>query len=207
MAVLAKQNSIAHTLHDPHDLTMNDQITFGAIPQKELSEHSFHISAINTYDFDGDATTVFTLHSSNGSSDNNEEFHMTVIGTTEPYLCLAKSISDDILPKLFDMNEVEELMDSGSGIILERLNTMPTLKNWTAESYALLEENNKVTIHAGDFRNKTLPMTNYDNECSYYLLEDSSSTFAIEIENHHDNLTVYAAAYHSLDVIKKMSRP
>lgn len=179
-SVFSKEdNNEARVLAHPRDLQEGDIIKFQYLPQSEISNKSFEVSAISTYDFEDRNLTEFALKGDVESAifmivDENDD---------EAFLSISRKIARSDVEKLFDMDEFAELFDNEDHSLLNRLNEPGHLQNWTATQYRQEIYGEGGYYHKGDFRNKAIPENEDDgDEFEYYLAIDDKRQHTIEAE-------------------------
>lgn len=183
------------TLTHPRDLSTGDIIKFQYLPQPELSNLQFEIDSINTYDFEDRKLTEFSL-----KGDGQEKIYLTVDETgDDPFLSISRKIPRSDVEKLFDLDEFAEIFDNEDNSLLNRLEELDSLENWTAKQYCQEIYAEGGYFHKADYRGKTVPNDEAaGDEFEYYLAIDDSRTFVIEAEVYEGGET---------DIIVTIRRP
>ncbi len=173
-----EKNNVRQLDH-PKNLKMGDIIKFQYLPQQEISNKSFEISAINTYDFEDRKLTEFAF-----KGDTDVSIFLIVDETgDEPFLSLSRKIARSDVEQLFDLDEFSELFDNEDHSLINRLNEPQSLQGWTAPQYRQEIYAEGGYFHKDDFRDKIVP-DNEDagDEFEYYLAIDDTRQFTIEAE-------------------------
>jgi len=183
------------TLEHPRDLNLGDIIKFRYLAQPELSNKQFQIASINTYDFEDRKQTEFAL----SGDTTNKLFLIVDDNDDDTFLSISRKISRPEVENLFSLDEFAEIFDSEDHTLLHRQNEPDSLTAWTAKQYRQEIYAEGGYYHKGDYRGKTVPMSeNEGDEFEYYLAIDDSRSFVIEAEVYDGGET---------DVIVTIRRP
>jgi len=199
-----KGDSSPRSLNHPVNLQKGDIIKFGFTAQNGISNQSFSVEDINTYDFGGENQKKFAF-TIKGVSNN---FRMAVIeDTMGQRLEIGLSVLPDDVKKVFNENDFINLLDPDTGVnhVLERTGEPDFLLGWTASVYRQ-EAGHNAYYHAGDYRDRLLPTTEMEGSAfSYYLLVNDNREFAIEVQVFDGGRTgVYILCYLPISKIEEM---
>lgn len=188
----------------PELLQIGSSMGFGFVPQAMLSGRRLHITAINTYLFGEESLTSFVL-----SQDKDPSVSMIVAESEgEYYLAISRRISLNDRTKLFDEQELENVMSKQDATRLSARDNIVDYKGWVVPSYKREIQGLKGAIFKGDFRKAALPATSEGHEFEYTLLVSDSNEHAIEIEKYTDGrVEVYATVYRRMNDIGEIAHP
>lgn len=192
------------SLDHPQDLTIGDIVKFGFSAQSSISNQSFKVAAINTFDLGGDSKqkTVFTLE---GADDRIELTINKERGREQLELSLA--IYPETVEQLFDIEKFGMLFDEDSGVNhrLDRIGEPEAVSGWTASVYRQ-EASHQAYFLAGDYRGKSVSRASEAGEAfDYYRLTSDDRQFAIEAQVYDGGRTdVYLIAMLPLDKLEEM---
>ncbi|MBY0407245.1 MAG: hypothetical protein K2Q01_06090 [Rickettsiales bacterium] len=188
----------------PELLQVGSSMGFGFVPQAMLSGRRLHITAINTYLFGDESLTSFVL-----SQDKDPSVSMIVAESDgEYYLAISRRISLNDRAKLFDEQELDNVMSRQDTTRLTARDHIIDYKGWVVSSYKREIQGLKGTIFKGDFRKGMLPQAKDGHEFEYTLLVSDSNEHAIEIEKYSDGrVEVYATVYRRMNDIGEISHP
>lgn len=202
--IFNKKSSGSGELNHPKDLQLGDSIKLGYVTPAGISRKSFKVTSINTYDFEQDKSTSFTLQGTGGDtiwlSVNDEG--------GEESLSVSRKLTRGQVFELFGESEFGEVFEEGRVQSLLRKAEPEGLEGWTAQEYREIEDCSNGYYHKGDYRDRDLPK--YEDESDafeYYLLEDDEEDYAIECEVYPDGETeVMATAYLPISSVYRMTR-
>lgn len=188
----------------PDQLQIGSSLGFGFVPQASLSGRRLHVSAINTYQFGDESLTSFVL-----TQEKDAGASMIVAESEgEYYLAISRRISLNDRTRLFDMQELENVMNKKDVVRLACRDTIPELKGWVVQSYKREIQDLKGRIYKGDFRKTPLPANSEAQEFEYTLLVSDSNEHAIEIERYGDGrIELYATVYRRMSDIGEITHP
>ncbi len=188
----------------PDQLQVGSSMGFGFVPQAMLSGRRLHITAINTYLFGEESLTSFVL-----SQDKDPSVSMIVAESEgEYYLAISRRISLNDRTKLFDEQELENVMGKQETTRLTARDNIVDYKGWVVPSYKREIQGLKGVIFKGDFRKSSLPAAKEGHEFEYTLLVSDSNEHAIEIEKYTDGrVEVYATVYRRMNDIGEIAHP
>lgn len=177
-------------------------IVFGFVPQASLSGMRLQVSAINTYQFGGEALTSFVL-----SHERAPGISMIVAESDgEQYLAISRRVSIGERMKMFDAQELENVIEKPSAASLS-CKENPEFKGWTVSAYRREIHAMKGVLHTGDFRKASLP-TAGGQEFKYTLLASENNEHAVEIEKYPDGrVEIYVTVYRRTSDIGEISHP
>lgn len=190
-------------LAHPSQLQIGDIVKFSFLDQSDLSNQTTEVVEINTYDFEGESSTSFTLKT---SSNNVIWLSVTKDEGTE-YLSLSKKLTRGKVKELFKPEEFAEVFEEGLAVGLDVQSTPEGFEMWVSDHYHKVEDCSKGYYRKGDFRDGSMPK--YADESNvaldYYLLEDDSEEYAIEVEVYGNGETeVNATVYLEMSSIDEM---
>lgn len=190
-----KDKKELRTLENPRDLITGDILKFDFMPQSDLSNNQFQVTAVNTYDFEDRKLTEFTL-----KGESEESIYLIVDETgDEPFLSFSKKINRNIVEDVFNMDEFAAIFDSEDPASLNRIAEPANLENWTTDKYLQEVYAEGGYYHKGDYRNKTIPPNETDgDDFEYYMLIGNKREFVIEAEVYDGGET---------DIIVSIRRP
>lgn len=197
-----KDDSKPRALDHPKDLQSGDIIKFGFVDPAGLSRHSFEVIQINTYDFQDEKSTSFTL-----KGDSGEILWLSVdCEDGEENLSVSRKLTRGQVLELFDESQFGLVFDEGAGQCLARRSVPKGLEGWTASDYREIEDCSKGYYHEGDYRKRQLPKFEDESKAfDYYLLEDDEEDYAIEIEVYGDGETeVMAMVYLEISSVEEL---
>ncbi len=176
-----EEKSPPRQLDHPKDLQIDDIIKFSFTAQSGISNETFKVKAIKTYDLGGDSKkkTVFTLEGGQAI------FDLAVVDERgQEFLELSQSVLPDTVEKVFDIQQFAQLFDSDSGVnhVLERIGEPDHVAGWTASLYRQ-ETGHQAYLHTGDYRERVLSrLEDGSEEFDYYLFVSDDRQFSIQIE-------------------------
>jgi hypothetical protein len=188
----------------PDLLQIGSSLGFGFVPQALLSGRRLHVTAINTYLFGDEALTSFVL-----TQEKEPGVSMIVAESDgEYYLAISRRISLNDRMKLFEVQELEGVMNRPDQQRLNSRDHIIDYKGWMVASYKREIQGLKGAIFKGDFRKTPLPAVKEAQEFEYTLLVSDSNEHAIEIEKYNDGrIEVYATVYRRLNDIGEITHP
>lgn len=188
----------------PELLQLGSSLGFGFVPQVILSGRRLHVSAINTYMFGDEALTSFLL-----TQDKDPGVSMIVAESDgEYYLAISRRISLNDRMKLFDGQELGNIMTRQDVTRLGCRDNIIDYKGWLVASYKREIQGLKGSILKGDYRKAKPPAASEGQEFEYTLLVSDSNEHAIEIEKYNDGrIEVYATVYRRLGDIGEITHP
>ena len=188
----------------PELLQIGSSLGFGFVPQIILSGRRLHVSAINTYLFGEESLTSFVL-----TQDKDPGVSMIVAESDgEYYLAISRRISLNDRMKLFDAQELGNILTRQDVQRLACRDNIVDYKGWLVSSYKREIQNLKGSIFKGDYRKAKTPAANEGLEFEYTLLVSDSNEHAIEIEKYNDGrIEVYATVYRRLGDIGEITHP
>jgi hypothetical protein len=188
----------------PELLQVGSSLGFGFVPQAILSGRRLHVSTINTYQFGEEALTSFVL-----TQDKDPGVSMIVAESEgEYYLAISRRISLNDRMKLFDGQELGNIMSRQDIHRLACRDNIVDYKGWLVSTYKREIQGLKGTIFKGDYRKATLPASSEGHEFEYTLLVSDSNEHAIEIEKYNDGrIEVYSTVYRRLNDIGEITHP
>lgn len=188
----------------PELLQIGSSLGFGFVPQAMLSGRRLQISAINTYKFGDEALTSFVL-----TQDKDPGVSMIVAESEgEYYLAISRRISLNDRMKLFDGQELGNVMSRQDIHRLSCRDNIVDYKGWLVASYKREIQGLKGVIFKGDYRKAELPAAVEGQEFEYTLLVSDSNEHAIEIEKYNDGrIEVYATVYRRTNDIGEITHP
>ena len=99
------EEGVLPLLQHPKDLRVGDIIKFAFLPQDDLTNQRFEVIEVNTYDFEDEMTTSFSLKGESGNiiwlSAQNED--------GEEYLAVSKKLTRGQVTTLFDADAFAEV--------------------------------------------------------------------------------------------------
>jgi len=193
-----KDRSLSHAA----ELDKGDIIKMSFLDQQDLSNKRFEVVEVNSYDFERELETSFTLKGQSG-----EIFFLSVSNENgREYLSFSRELQRSQVLDLFSENDFSQVFNEGAGTRLERKSIPAGLEDWTAASYVEEEDCIKGYYHKGDYRKRALPRFE-DESCGleYYLIADSENAVAVEVEVYASGETeVLAVVYLDMSAIEEM---
>ena len=188
----------------PELLQVGSSLGFGFVPQVILSGRRLHVSAVNTYIFGEEALTSFVL-----TQDKDPGVSMIVAESDgEHYLAISRRISLNDRMKLFDGQELGNILTRPDVQRLACRDNIVDYKGWLVSSYKREIQNLKGSIIKGDYRKNKTPAASDGLEFEYSLLVSDSNEHAIEIEKYNDGrIEVYATVYRRINDIGEITHP
>ncbi|MFW0776510.1 MAG: hypothetical protein ACN2B6_02175 [Rickettsiales bacterium] len=198
-----KKNQAGENLK-PEQLQIGTTIGFGFVPQPSLNGRRLSISSINTYQFAQESLTSFVL-----THDKDSSVSMIVAESEgEQYLAISRRISIADRMKMFDSQDLENIMNKAEITTLSCKEMIQDFKGWLVSSYKREIQGMSGRIFKGDFRKHPLPPQNQAQEFGYTLLVSESNEHAIEIEKYNDGrIEVYATIYRRMTDIGEITNP
>lgn len=196
------EDDTPRTLEHPRDLNLHDIIKFKFLPQQTLSGKRFEVVDVNTYDFEDEHLTEFTL-----KSDNGYTVFMIVDETDdEPCLSLSHKLSRREVEKTFDMDQFADIFDGNGRTSVEVLKEPEFDTGWVAPVYFQEIQGEVGYYHKGDYRGRGVPQGEDDgDDFEYYYLESDDEEFSIEIEVYEGGDTEVAlTVYRDIEDIEEM---
>jgi len=196
------EEEVRPPLQHPKDLCVGDIVKFAFLPQDDLTNQRYEVIEVNTYDFEDEMTTSFSLKGESG----NIVWLSAVNEDGEEYLAVSKKLTRGQVTTLFDADAFAEVFEEGAGTQLDRIETPEGFEEWTANHYTEIEDCSHGYYHKGDYRNTELPKYEDESESlEFYLLEDDDEDYAVEIEVYKGGDTeVYAVVYLELSAIDEL---
>jgi len=190
----------------PEQLQIGSVLGFGFVPQAILSGRRLHVHSINTYQFGEESLTSFVLAQ---DKDVNMGVSMIVAESEgEHYLAISRRISINDRAKLFDVPELDAVMDKAEPTTLSCKEHILDFKGWVVPSYKREIQKLKGRIFKGDFRKIPLSAGGAPQEFEYTLLVSDTNEHAIEIEKYSDGrVEVYATVYRRMSDIGEITHP
>jgi hypothetical protein len=188
----------------PDQLQIGSSLGFGFVPQTLLSGRRLHVSAINTYQFGDEALTSFVL-----TQDKDPGVSMIIAESEgEHYLAISRRISINDRMRLFETQELDNIMSKADITRLACRDNIVDFKGWVVPSYKREIQGLKGRIFKGDYRKAPLPANNEAQDFEYTLLVSDSNEHAIEIEKYTDGrVEVYATVYRRMGDIGEITHP
>ncbi len=168
-------------LEHPKDLQPGDIIKFGFTSQTDISNETFRVKSIKTYDLGGDGKkkTVFTIES------GKSVFELAIVDERgEEFLEVSRPVLPETVEQIFDIRKFAHIFDQDSGVnhLLERIGEPDHIAGWTAPLYRQ-EMGHQAYLHAGDYRERVLSrLADGCEGFDYYLLVSDDRRFSIQIE-------------------------
>jgi hypothetical protein len=189
---------------EPELLQVGSSLGFGFVPQVILSGRRLHVSAINTYLFGEETLTSFVL-----TQDKDPGVSMIVAESDgEYYLAISRRISLNDRMKLFDVQELGNVLTRADALRLACRDNIVDYKGWLVSSYKREIQNLKGYLFKGDCRKTKAPSPAEGLEFEYTLLVSDSNEHAIEVEKYNDGrIEVYATVYRRLNDIGEITHP
>lgn len=177
-----KDTPAPRELNHPRDLRTGDIIKFGFSAQDELTNQSFRIAKIFTYDISesGQRDQTYLMLEGEG----NETLRLNVLnerGTER--LEIGRAVFPDQVEQVFNIEAFAHIFDpdSGSNNVLDRIAEPAFLSGWTGETYRQ-EAANQAYMYQGDYRGRSLPFDKRGEGFDYYRLVSDDRNYAVQME-------------------------
>ncbi|MBT7410690.1 MAG: hypothetical protein HN826_13390 [Methylococcales bacterium] len=198
-----EEEHVPRSLDHPRDLAKGDIVKFGFSAQTEISNQSFQITNVCTYDLGGEhkQKMVFSLDESNDT-------RLSVIKERgEERLELSKIIFPEMVAEIFKINKFARIFDEDSGTNnkLKRQDEPKDVANWTTEVYRQ-EAGHQAYFADGDKRD----VANFNDadgweEFDYFLLVSDDRNYALQAEVYDGGRTdVYLITYLPIEKIEEL---
>ncbi|MDQ6991493.1 MAG: hypothetical protein Q9M11_07145 [Mariprofundaceae bacterium] len=190
------------SLNHAAELNKGDIIKMSFLDQQDLSNKRFEVSEVNSYDFEREQETSFTLKGQSG-----DIFFLSVCNDNgKESLSFSRLLKRSQVLDLFSENDFSHVFNEGAGSKLERKSIPASFEDWTSATYVEEEDCVKGYYHKGDYRKRSIPRIE-DESCGleYYLLAGLENNVAIEIEVYASGETeVSAVVYLDMSAIEEM---
>ncbi|MDQ7016247.1 MAG: hypothetical protein Q9N68_07720 [Gammaproteobacteria bacterium] len=200
-----KDAAPARRLEHPKNLQIGDIAKFGFAAQAAISNQSFVIEDVHSYDLGGEQKrkTVFTTENSDGVL-----LRLAVIEERhQERLEIAIPLLPDDVQQIFDIDAFVDLLnpDTGTHHVLERIADVAELEGWTAPVYRQ-EQGHNAYFYDRDYRGLSLPEDADEGTAfSYYLLVSDDREYALEVQVFDGGQTeVYLLAYLAVEKIEEL---
>lgn len=187
----------------PEELQIGSMIVFGFLPQPMLSGRRMTVTAINTYKFGSDILTSFVL-----SQENDTGASMIIAETGgEQYLAISRRISRADREKLFDMRDLDAVINNDQVNDLRSKEVHGDYKGWIASHYKRELQRVRGQFYKGDHR-KGLMTNESALDFAYTLMVSDNNEHALEIEKYEDGrVEIYATVYRRMSDVGEVSHP
>jgi len=195
----------ARRLEHPKNLQVGDIAKFGFAAQAAISNQSFVIEDVHSYDLGGEQKrkTVFTTENSDGCL-----LRLAVVKERQQErLEIAIPLLPDDVQQIFEMDAFIDLLDPDSGThhVLERIAEVEGFDGWVAPVYRQ-EQGHNAYFYEKDYRGLSLPEDADEGTAfSYYLLVSDDRNYALEVQVFDGGQTeVYLLAYLEVEKIEEL---
>lgn len=189
---------------DVDRLQVGSTVAFGFVPQTLLSGRKLKVTAVNTYQFDGEKMTSFVL-----MQDRDDSLSMIVANADgERYLAISRRIPFTDRMKMFDPLEIEAIIEQADMLKLTVRDIDTAWKHWIMPNYKKEIAGARGSIVRGDFRAQPVPASALTQMFDYTLLTSDNNEYAIEVEKYADGrVELYATIYRRLTDITEIEHP
>lgn len=192
---------------NPDQLQVGSSIGFGFVPQAMLSGRRLHVDKINTYQFGEETLTSFQLVQDKNAPAPGASM-IVAEAEGEHYLAISRNIAQADRAKLFDGQDLDNVINKAETSQLTCRDNVPECKGWVVPLYKREIQGLKGRLYSGDFRKEPLPQVSEGKEFQYTLLVSESNEHAIEIEKYSDGrIEVYATIYRRMNDIGEITHP
>jgi len=195
----------ARRLEHPKNLQVGDIAKFGFAAQAAISNQSFVIEDVHSYDLGGEQKrkTVFTTENSDGCL-----LRLAAVKERQQErLEIAIPLLPDDVQQIFDMDAFIDLLDPETGThhVLERIAEVEEFDGWVAPVYRQ-EQGHNAYFYEKDYRGLSLPKDADEGTAfSYYLLVSDDRDYALEVQVFDGGQTeVYLLAYLAPEKIEEL---
>ncbi len=195
----------ARRLEHPKNLQVGDIAKFGFAAQAAISNQSFVIEDVHSYDLGGEQKrkTVFTTENSDGCL-----LRLAVVKERQQErLEVAIPLLPDDVQQIFDMDAFIDLLDPETGThhVLERIAEAEEFDGWVAPVYRQ-EQGHNAYFYEQDYRGLSLPEDADEGTAfSYYLLMSDDRNYALEVQVFDGGQTeVYLLVYLAPEKIEEL---
>lgn len=176
-----KETEQPRVLNHPKDLMPGDLLQFSdsfSLP-KQLRGQTFQVAEVNTYQFQREYETEFTL-----KGDDRELFYMTVSGGVSPVVSISRRIHRGIVEQLFDLDQFAGIFEEHEQTTLPLQQPVDEYSGWLSDIYhqEIFAETGYYV--KGDHRTNgvSYDANNEDESFDYYSLISPDEKAAIELE-------------------------
>ena len=195
----AGESNETRRLSHPSDLRAGDFIKFQFLPQSDVSNKTFEVFKVNTYQYGGIDYPEMILKDREG----NIIFMMIEEEDGEEYVGLSKKVPKSLIREILPQESLDRIFkkSTGSSLSLDKKNYPIEFENWLATKYTETDEEN-ATFAKGDARSgKSATKESFKS----YTLTDPSDEYALELEVYGQNeVELSATVYHSINVIEEI---
>lgn len=150
-----------------------------ALPES-LRQQEFHITAVNSYEYENHTQTEWVL-----TGTNDLEVFLSLEVDDKTYLKFALKIDEDDVESLFDLDAFANIFDEGDAAFIERQSDNNKTTRWTSEEYSQNEFAKVGYFHRKDHRNTSLSQyegQDAGEQFELYQLLDKSQDRGIDVE-------------------------
>lgn len=186
-------------LSHPYDLRAGDFVKFQFLPQSDISNKTFEVFKVNTYQYGGIDYPEMILKDREG----NIIFMMVEEEDGEEYVELSKKVPKAQIRDLLPQEALDRIIEEGTGTTwgLLNKNKPEEFREWLADTYRETDET-KATFAKGDSRSGG---SNAKENFKSYTLTDPSDEYALELEVYGENeIELSATVYHDINVIEEI---
>lgn len=191
-------------LSHPKDLKTGDIIKLGFTGQNRLSNETFKIVDVLTYDLGGEdkKKITFVIENEDGYC------HLSVVSDNRgDKLEFGIAVLPEDVDQIFSFDQFGKIFDEELGVNqkLERLNEPGPFSGWTTQVYMQEAGHSAYTYHA-DYRDSAMPDdADAGDNIDYIKFVGDDRKFALQIEVYEGGKTdVYLQAFLATDKIEEM---
>jgi len=181
----------------PRDLRQGDFLTFGYLPQADLSGKTFEVYKVNTYNYGGLYYPEMILKDSAGTI----VFMAIEEEDGEEYVCVSKKVPKSDIRDIIPQDVLDSITAKGTGITLKVNHKPEGFEKWLMTNYVETDESRGSFVKS-DLRRE---VNNQAEQLMAYTLMDNSDEFALEIEVYGESeVELSATVYHDIDCIEEI---
>ncbi len=196
----------ARILNHPSKLRPGDMIKFEFCAQNVISNESFTVHRIGTWDLGGETTKRAVYFSEDGPQ------HMrfaVITDQRQETLEVARLVLPEDILQVFDQQAFVHVLEPESGFhhALKRAHSEPDkLAGWTGQEYRQEIGLDSAYFYAEDYRNRAMPVhADVGTPCTFYYFVTDDRQHALEIQVYDGGRTdVFLIARLPLDKIEAL---
>ena len=180
-----------------HKIEQGDKIVFGDLAQGELSNSSFEVTNISTYDFKDKRGTEFILVG------NGVKLRLRIKKRDgKKYLFISKKLNEQEVGQAFVRENIAEVMSGKTDVKLKSNSNIPAnLKPWVASEYKLDTSVQQGYFYDKDYRDGNVSIHDEGlRQLDHYFVKAVNEEKSLDIEIYNQEQTdIYATVFFKQD--------